>query len=111
MAHDLGVGGDERYRVAPGHFAEQVEEQAQRRRRHGDGDPGQVVGTPSEVSATDPHGFAAEAIGAFSAARTAFAHTAKESNDSLFVGSTGDGMLAEVASGAPGAGRICWSLH
>jgi hypothetical protein len=72
---------------------------------------GQVVGTPFAVRATDPYGFAVENIGAFSVAKTAFALTAKESNDSLFVGSTGDAMLAEVTSGGPAAGGVCWSGH
>jgi hypothetical protein len=43
----------------------------------------------------------------FSVAKTAFALTPKARNDSLFVGSTGDVMLVEVASRGPGAGRLC----
>jgi hypothetical protein len=54
------------------------------------------VGTPSAVSASDHYGFVAEDLGAFSVAGTAFALKAKESNDTLAVGSTGDVMLVEV---------------
>jgi hypothetical protein len=63
------------------------------------------------VNATDHCDFVAEDLGAFSVAKTVFALTAKESNDALFVGLTGNVMLVEVASDGTGAGRVCWSLQ
>jgi hypothetical protein len=119
------ISGDQRDRVALGHFGEQVEEQSQRQGRHRDGlgllavideldadtlSPAELASSqltagvdcskspaPSKVSATDYCDFVAEDIGAFSVANTVFALTANESNDALSVGSTGDVMMVEVA--------------
>ncbi len=66
---------------------------------------GQVAGPPSLVSASDGYGFVAVDIGAFAVAGTVHALTAKESDDTLAVGSAGDVMLVEVPSGG---GRADW---